>query len=481
MVELTNTDMTTTNATTSAVDLRRIEVPGAVEIYQLSTPGLGDHSYLVRSGLEVAVIDPQRDLDRYRAAVAELGGKLALVAETHVHNDYVSGGRALASEYGAIHVLPAQAGYAFGHHPVADGEEVPFGTARLRAVHTPGHTPHHTAFMVLEGDEVLAVLSGGCVLVGACGRTDLVAPGLTEELTRAQYRSAHRLGELPQPTAIGPTHGQGSFCAASATGTETWTTVAKEKLRNPAFTTADEGDFLARQLAGLAAYPAYYARMAGVNLAGAPGWDPHPIPSVSPEDLARLQGDGAVVIDGRPRRQAAAGHVPASVNVELDPSFGTYLGWLFPAGTRFVLVPGHGQDTTDAARQAARVGIESIEGVLGGGVDAWVASGRPLRSYPVTDIDGLKTALDAGKARVLDVRQDQEWTGGHLAGATHIHIPELRARVDEIGPGDPVHVLCQTGHRAAMGASILDAAGVPAVLVDGGVPDWASKGHPLAS
>ncbi|MHB1527317.1 MAG: MBL fold metallo-hydrolase [Candidatus Dormibacteria bacterium] len=430
----------------------------------------------------MAVIDPQRDLDRYRAAVAELGGKLALVAETHVHNDYVSGGRALAAEHGAIHVLPAEAGYAFGHHPVADGDEVPFGTARLRAVHTPGHTPHHTAFMVLEGDEVLAVLSGGCVLVGACGRTDLVAPGLTEELTRAQYRSAHRLGELPDPTAIGPTHGQGSFCAASAAGTETWTTVAKEKLRNPAFTTADEDDFLARQVAGLTAYPAYYARMAGINLAGAPGWDPRPIPSVSPEDVARLQGDGAVVIDGRPRRQAAAGHVPASVNVELDsPSFGTYLGWLFPTGTRFVLVLGRGQDPIEAARQAARVGIETIEGVLGGGVDAWTASGRPLRSYPVTDVERLKSALDAGGARVLDVRQDQEWAAGHLPGALHIHIPDLAAQVGELAGKETTYTLCQTGHRAAIAASILDSAGVPVVLVDGGVPDWAERGYQLVA
>ena len=480
MDEMTNTGPTTTGQTST--DLREIEVAGTVEIYQLSTPGLGDHSYLARSDEEVAVIDPQRDIDRYRTAIAELGGRLTVVAETHVHNDYVSGGRALAAEYGAIHVLPTDAGYAFEHHPVADGNEVAFGAARLRALHTPGHTPHHTAYALMEGDEVLAVLSGGCVLIGACGRTDLVAPELTEELTRAQYRSAHRLGELPEPTAIGPTHGQGSFCAASGAGDETWTTVAKEKLRNPAFTTGTEDDFLSRQLAGLTAYPVYYARMAGINLAGAPGWDPRPLPSIAPEELVRLRDDGAVVIDGRPRRQVAAGHVPASVNVELDdPSFGTYLGWLFPAGTRFVLVLDPDQEPTDAARQAARIGIETILGVLEGGVDAWAATGRPLRSYPVTDVEGLKAALDAGRARVLDVRQDQEWGEGHLSGAHHVHIPDLADRVGELGGKETTYTLCQTGHRAAMAASILDAAGIPAVLVDGGVPDWAAKGYPLAT
>ncbi|MHB1865566.1 MAG: MBL fold metallo-hydrolase [Candidatus Saccharimonadales bacterium] len=480
MIEMTNTGPTTRDLTSS--DLREIEVAGKVEIYQLSTPGLGDHSYLVRSGEEVAVIDPQRDIDRYRTAIAELGGKVTVVAETHVHNDYVSGGRALAAEYGATHVLPTDAGYAFGHHPVADGDEVAFGAARLRALHTPGHTPHHSAYALLEHDEVVAVLSGGCVLVGACGRTDLVAPELTEELTRAQYRSAHRLGELPEPTAIGPTHGQGSFCAASATGDETWTTLAKEKLRNPAFTALDEDDFLARQLSGLAAYPAYYTRMAAINLAGAPSWGPRPLPSLSPEELVRLQDAGAAVIDGRPRRQVAAGHVPGSVNVELDdPSFGTYLGWLFPADTRFVLVLGPDQDPTDAARQAVRIGIETIEGVLEGGVDAWAASGHPLRSYPVTDVEGLKAGLDAGDAQVLDVRQDQEWAEGHLLGARHVHIPDLGGRVGELGGNGLTYTLCQTGHRAAMAASILDAAGIPAVLVDGGVPDWAAKGYPLAT
>ncbi|MDA8355293.1 MAG: rhodanese-like domain-containing protein [Actinomycetota bacterium] len=480
MVEMTNTDPTSTDLTST--DLTKIELPGAIEIYQLSTPGLGDHSYLVRSGPDVAVIDPQRDLDRYRKALAELGGRLTVVAETHVHNDYVSGGRALATEHGATHVLPAGAGYAFGHHPVADGDEVPLGTVRLRSLHTPGHTPHHTSYAVLEHDEVVAVLSGGCVLVGACGRTDLVAPELTKELTRAQYHSAHRLGELPEPTAIGPTHGQGSFCAASAAGDETWTTVAKEKHRNPAFTALDEDDFLARQLAGLTAYPAYYARMAAINLAGAPSWDTRPLSSVAPEELVRLQGDGVAVVDGRPRGQVAAGHVPGSVNVELDdPSFGTDLGWLFPAGTRFVLVLGPGQDPTGAARQAARVGIETIAGVLDGEVDAWVASNRPLRSYPVTDVEGLKTALDAGGTRVLDVRQDQEWAEGHLSGAHHVHIPDLAGRVGELGGKETTYTLCQTGHRAAMAASILDAAGIPAVLVEGGVPDWATKGYPLSA
>ncbi|MHB1884758.1 MAG: MBL fold metallo-hydrolase [Acidimicrobiales bacterium] len=477
---MTNTDPMTTDLKNT--DLTKIELPGAVEIFQLSTPGLGDHSYLVRSGPDVAVIDPQRDLDRYRKALAELGGRLTVVAETHVHNDYVSGGRALATEHGATHVLPAGAGYAFGHHPVAEGDDVPLGAVRLRALHTPGHTPHHTSYAVLEHDEVVAVLSGGCVLVGACGRTDLVAPELTEELTRAQYQSAHRLGELPEPTAIGPTHGQGSFCAASAAGGETWTTVAKEKHRNPAFTALDEDDFLARQLAGLTAYPAYYARMAAINLAGAPSWDPRPLLSVAPEELACLQDDGAVVIDGRPRRQVAAGHIPTSVNVELDdPSFGTYLGWLFPADTRFVLVLGPGQDPTEAARQAARVGIETIVGVLDGGVDAWVASDRPLRSYPVTDVEGLKAALDAGGARVLDVRQDQEWAEGHLAEARHVHIPDLGERVGELDEEEPTYTLCQTGHRAAMAASILDAAGIPAVLVDGGISDWAERGYLLVA
>jgi hydroxyacylglutathione hydrolase len=450
---------------------------GDVEIVQFQTPGLGDNSYLLRSGDEAAIVDPQRDLDRFRQALAERAVRLVAVVETHVHNDYVSGGPALAREHGATYVVPAEAGYELEHRGVRDGDELRVGSVRLRALHTPGHTPHHLTYEVVEGADVRAVFSGGSVLVGACGRTDLVAPEMTESLTRQQYRSAQRIGRLPAPAAIAPTHGAGSFCSASAALSETWTTVEKERLRNPAYLARDEEEFVRDQLAGLLAYPDYYAQMAPINRRGATEWEPSAPPRIGPDEVERLVADGAVLVDGRPRHVFAAGHIGGAVNVELDPQLGTYLGWLYPFGTRFVLVVGPEQDAGEAARQMARIGLETIAGVIG--VEEWRDSGQRLQSSGIVDVDGLRRALERGGVRVLDVRQDLEWRDGHIPGARHIHIPDLPGRAGELAGEEPVYVYCRSGHRATMGASILAAAGIPAVAVDGGFPDWRERGYPV--
>lgn len=454
--------------------------PAGLVVYQMPTAGLGDHSYLLSDGTEAAVIDPQRDLDRFEDGLAALGVPLAAVAETHVHNDYISGGRALARRHSATYLLPADAGYRFDHQAVRDGDEFAVGALVVRAMHTPGHTPHHTSYVVLADGEVVLVFSGGCVLVGACGRTDLVSEERTEGLTRDQYRSATRILALADPVAIGPTHGKGSFCAASAASMETYTTVGAEHSRNPAALAKDEDAFVQGQLAGLLAYPAYYSKMAGFNVEGPDSWEPAEMTALSAEQVADRERAGAVIVDGRPRHEFAARHIPGSVNIELDDNFSTYLGWLFPFGTKFVLVTAPDADPMDAVRQSARIGIETIEGYLDGGISAWEPSGRPLRSYDVTDVAGLKQAMDAGDVRVLDVRQDLEWSDGHVPDAVHIHVPDIRDRVKELADSTtPVYVICRTGHRASMAASVVDAAQIPTVLVDGGFPDWAERGYPV--
>ena len=468
--------------TTASGGLTPVDIGSAAgtEVVQLHTPGLGDNTYALRSGGEMVVVDPQRDLDRVEAMLRQTGGRLVAVLETHVHNDYVSGGSALAERHGAVYCLPAGSGYTGEHRPLADGDEVAVGAVTLRALFTPGHTPHHTSYGVVEAGAVRAVFSGGCVMVGACGRTDLISPDLTEDLTRRQYRSAHRIGSFADPTAVAPTHGAGSFCAAGAADADTWTTVGRERTRNPAFLAGDEDDFVRGQLAALLAYPTYYGQMADLNRQGVGGWEAQPPRLLSPDELASLIEDGTMVVDGRPRHDFAAGHIPGSVNIELDAAFGTYVGWLFPFGAPLALNLGPDQLAIEALRQCARIGIESFVGVLDGGAAAWATSGRPLGSYPTTDIKGLRAAMAAGDVRVLDVRQPLEWSDGRVPGALHLHVAELPARVDELqGSDTPVYVYCRTGHRTAMAASLLARAGVPAVLVDGGFPDWLALGLPV--
>ena len=450
--------------------------PG-VGLLQFPTPGLGDNSYLLHSDGQAVVVDPQRDVDRFRTVLHEHSLRLVAVLETHVHNDYLSGGPALAGEYGADYLVPAEAGYTLAHRPLREADEVPVGALAVRALHTPGHTPHHLAYAIVDAGEVRAVLSGGSVLVGACGRTDLVAPELTDSLTREQYRSAQRLGRLPDQVAIGPTHGAGSFCAASAVSDDTWTTVSREHERNPAFLARDEDEFVRTQLAGLTAYPTYYREMAPINRGGAATWEPSLPARLSPEAAEAAIGAGAILVDARPRHEFAREHVPGAYNIELEPQFSGYLGWLFPSGTRFVVALDPEQDAADLVRQCARVGIETIEGVVD--VASWKASGREMQSSEIVDMDGLHRAMECGGVRILDVRQDTEWREGHIRGAVHVHVVDLPRRAPDLAGEAPVYTYCQSGFRASMAASILQAAGVTAVAVDGGFPDWRSRGYPV--
>ena len=451
----------------------------AVIVYQLRTPELGDSTYLVTSADEAAVVDAQRDVDRCEAALESLGVRLVAVLETHVHNDYVTGGPELARRQSASYIVPRDSGYD-GGRPVFEGDQIEVGHIRVRALFTPGHTAHHLSYEIVLGDEVLGVLSGGSVLVGAVGRCDLISSHLTESLTRQQYHSAAKIGELPDPAVIGPTHGAGSFCTSSPASDETWTTVAREKERNPAFLIHDEDEFVHRQLAGLGAYPAYYAQMGSINRSGSRPWPLARLEELKPERLARLMAKGVLAVDIRPRLEFAKGHLAGAVNVELEGPFSAYLGWMFPWGTRFVLVAASEQEAQEAARQAARIGIDGVDGWVR--ARGWKQAGLTIASYRSIDMETLKAELsEPGERRVLDIRQDSERAAGHIPGSVHVPIQDLPAKAPELAswPGT-TYVHCASGYRAAIAAGLLKASGADVVHINGGFQDWAEKGHPVA-
>ena len=445
------------------------------------TRGLGDTSYLLASGDQSLIVDPQRDIAPGLAAARARDLHITRIVETHVHNDYVSGALELRAATGAAIAGPARAGYVFPFEPLAEGDEISVGMLRIVAAETPGHTPEHLSYLVYEegSDEPTAVFTGGSLIVGSAGRTDLLGPEATLELTRAQRHSLIRLSALPDQTLVLPTHGAGSFCSSSPPGEERTSTIGRERASNPVLADrdVDEETFVERRLSGLLAYPSYYAHIAPINRAGPRVYGDVPVPpDLSPAQVAAAAEAGASVVDGRDPRAFAAGHLPGSISIELDDSFGSYVGWIVPFGAPIVLVlPGDRPEreaVLEATTQLFRIGYEAIEGYLQGGVEAWLEAGRPLRSYPVATIDELTTAVRKGEARVLDVRQRTEWDAGHIEGSTHLFVGDVTARIGEIPRDQEVWTACGSGHRAAMAASLLDRDGIPVRLVTpGGVPD----------
>jgi glyoxylase-like metal-dependent hydrolase (beta-lactamase superfamily II) len=443
------------------------------------TPGLGDTSYLLRSGDEAVIIDPQRDAWRFLAAAERLGVRVRAVLETHVHNDYVSGAHEVRAATGAELVLPARGGYQFPHRPVDDGDELAVGDLRLVALATPGHTPEHLSWLAYRAGQAdpEALFSGGSLLVGSAGRTDLLGPAYTEGLTHDQFTTLSRLATLPDSVAVLPTHGAGSFCVAAMPGTQPTSRMADEHRRNPLLRAADLAAFTEELSGELMAYPAYYAQMAPINRAGAPVLRTLPRPGeVSPAAARQAQGRGAWLVDARGRDEYAAAHLPGSINIELNSGFGSYVGWLLPFDAELVLLLPEpvGESLTEAMTQLIRIGWRRVAGYLPGGVERWQAHGGPMSRYDVVSAEDLCDAHDRGEHPVvLDVRQELEWGWGTIPGSHLIFVAQLRDRLAELPTDAPVWVICSNGHRAAITASMLDGAGIPVRLVgNGGVGEW---------
>ena len=446
-----------------------------VNVRTIRTPGLGDSTYLlVHDGLGI-VIDPQRDVERFLEAADQAGARVRYVLETHVHNDYVSGGRELARRAGAELVLPAGAGVAFDHTPGFHLEDLEGDGFVVRPIHTPGHTPEHLSYLVFADGSPIALFSGGSLLVGSAGRPDLLGVERANQLAKAQFHSIKRLATLPDDLGLYPTHGEGSFCAASSAG-RTTSTIGLEKQTNPLLAHRTPEAFVQAQLAGLQPYPTYYAFMGRINTLGPEPLAHRTAPELAPADVAALGAD-VQVVDARPRAAFAAGHVPGSLGVELADDFGTWVGWLLPFDAPIALVLDPGQDLEEAVVQLGRIGFDRVKGVLRG-LDGWQAEGRPLASYRTVGADAFAGALADGSARqILDVRAPAEWEIGSLPGAVHRYVPDL---VDgapaSLVTGEPVWVACASGVRATIAAGLLERQGFqPVVLADGGVPDVESR------
>ncbi|MET3901731.1 MBL fold metallo-hydrolase [Paenarthrobacter sp. 4246] len=454
-----------------------------MDVVVIETPQLGDRSYLVHDGTVALVIDPQRDIDRVEAAAVEAGVQITHVAETHLHNDYVTGGLILAEKHGAAYLVNADDHVSFTRVPVTDGQVLRIGRLSVSVVATPGHTHTHLSYVVRDdthdgGRE--AVFSGGSLLYGSVGRTDLVSPDDTAKLAHDQYSSVRRLVDSADPdAALYPTHGFGSFCSIGPASHQESSTIGEQAKSNHALTDPNEDHFVSELLENITAYPAYYAHMSPLNAAGVGPAILEVPDSVDPVELSRRLRAGEWVVDLRHRVAFANSHLHGSVSFEYGTgdNFTSYLGWVIPWNQPLTLL-GPVEDVEKAIRDLARIGIDSPDAAVGPdstGLDIGaVAPASPQASYPHGDWTELLKSREPEDV-VLDVRRPEEFKVSHVAGALNIPVYELLGRITEL-PDARIWVHCATGYRASVAASLLDRAGHNVVLINARFKDAAGAG-----
>lgn len=445
-----------------------------MQIVTIETRQLGDRSYLVHDGSVALAIDPQRDIDRMEAALTGAGVALTHVAETHIHNDYLSGGLALARRHDATYLVNAAEEVSFERHGVRHGDEIAVGGMAVRVVATPGHTDNHLAYVISHQGRH-SVFSGGSLLFGSVGRTDLVDPARTTELTRAQYRSARSLAQRAGDSAsLYPTHGFGSFCSSGPAVAQDSSTIAEQKRVNHALTDSDEERFVEQLVSNLTAYPSYYAHIGALNRAGSSPSDLSVPEPVDPVELRRRITEGRSVVDLRHRAAFADAHLAGTLNFEHGTMFSTFLGWTLPWGEPFTLV-GSRQQVEDAIRDLSRIGIDSPDAAVGEDITA-IGDGQPVTSYPrVGWVEVARARRDGALDVLLDVRRDDEYGTDHLADVVHIPLHQLPERIAEV-PVGRVWVHCGSGYRAAIAASMLHRADRDVVHVDADYADAPDAG-----
>ncbi len=447
---------------------------------------LAHASYMFGSKGEAVVVDPQRDVEIYIEAAQKNGLTIRHIIETHLHADFVSGHRELAQRTGAKIYVGAAAGAKFEHVALHDGFVLPVGDLCLTALETPGHTPESVCLVVTDcerGDEPWAVFTGDTLFIGDVGRPDLSPTHTPQQLADMMFDSLHhKLMTLPDKTIVYPAHGAGSLCGRNMRA-ESSSTIGTERLTNWALQIKPREDFVAQMTSNLPARPEYFAQDAAINREGAVALDELPaLRPLAPKELQYQIGQGVTAVDVRHQDEFAAGHVPNSISIPLGGQFASWAGAVLGLGANPVLIAATPEQISEARLRLARVGIEEIAGYLDGGIAGWQAAGLPLAEVPQLTVQELKTQLDKGTVRVLDVRREGEWNTSHLNGADWYALDNFKRALPEVNSSEPVAVHCKGGYRSMIACSFLQRAGHSNVVnVIGGFDAWEKAGLPVAA
>ncbi|HVO87579.1 MAG TPA: MBL fold metallo-hydrolase [Casimicrobiaceae bacterium] len=454
----------------------------------MTTAGLGDLSYLVGDDAAgvAAVVDPQIDVERYIEAARRHGLAITHILQTHVHEDFVSGARALAERMSGATVYASgedNEPYGYACRLVRDGDRFELGNTLLTARHTPGHTPEHMAFLVAErqhAEAPYAVLSGGSLLVEAAGRTDLLGEDAARALTDAQHRTLQAFyARLPDHVIVHPTHAHGSPCGASI-GDRFTTTIGYEKRFNPYLRERDPVAFARLALGDLPPKPRYYPRIKRINR-DEPPRNTHAtqIPALPAADFgAAIAKGNATLLDTRHMLAFGGAHVRGALNIGAAPQLPVWAGWMVEADVPILLVVERDDDVDAIVQSLARTGFRRIAGYLAGGMTAWQDAGLPLDTLDQLPVHALRERID--RYTPLDVRSPAEWRKGHIPGALHVFLPELEGRIPQLARDATYAVYCDSGYRASIGASLLRRAGFArAANVPGSWQAWQHAGFPV--
>jgi glyoxylase-like metal-dependent hydrolase (beta-lactamase superfamily II)/rhodanese-related sulfurtransferase len=442
---------------------------------------LAHASYMLGSEGEAAVVDPQRDVEIYLKAADDHGLKIRHIFETHLHADFVSGHLELAARTGAKIYIGAEAGATFPHVALHDGSEVRFGTLRIKALETPGHTPEGICLVVADEEkspEPCAVLTGDTLFIGDVGRPDLSKAFTPQQLAGKLYDSLHgKLMKLGDQVQVYPAHGAGSLCGRNMRA-ERSSTIGTERLTNYALQIKSRDEFIRQLTENLPSRPEYFLQDAQINRSGASALSElRELPPVSASELKMLLEQGVFVLDVRPNNDFAVAHIPGSVNIALSGQFASWAGSIVGLSARPVLVADTLEQYAEARLRLARVGIEDPRGFLQGGVAAWKQAGFTLAQIPQMTAQELHDRMQGASTQVLDVRREGEWQAGHIESAAWFPLDNFKVSAPEIDPSVPLAVHCQGGYRSMIACSLLRRAGVENVInVIGGFDAWRNAG-----